>query len=119
VFAICAVVFCACTSVRNGGVRNTYTNTSKALKDYAFCRCLMYGFEKDSLQLTDASIGVLYELSDYSITPAESKKLDSVAKSVISTLEPLQPADYGGKKAIILKCIEFYKSRNLKTLTDK
>ncbi len=117
-FAIIIFLCCSCNATRLAKQkRGPYVNKFEALKDYAFCRCLILGFKSDSLQLSDASIGVIYELSDYSISLADSKRLDSFVKSSIENLAPLQPADYEGKKAIILTCIELYKSKALKKLS--
>ncbi len=106
------------TSKKLENKKGLYKDKRELLKDYAFCQCMLYSFEADSIKLNDVSISVLYELSDYSISLLQRKKMDSIAQSFANTIEPLQPGDYGNKRAVILECLHFYKSRQLKKLIN-
>lgn len=41
-------------------------------------------------------------------------KLDSLAQQFLTNITPFQIEDYGGKKPIFMRCLEYYESRGLR-----
>ena len=92
------------------------TKTERNLKDYAFCSCLIEGYKRDSIDLKDISISVLYELTDYNINLFYRKQIDSLTTLIVNDIRPLQVGDYGNKKAVIFNCLQYYKGEKLRHL---
>lgn len=114
------VVFCSCNSAKHvNDKQGMYTNQAAALKDYAFCKCVEYGFMQDSISLNDISIPIIFELSDYSIPLNKRQKIDSLAKKIAQSITKQQVADYGNKRKILLDCLNFYRGKELEKLISK
>ena len=90
--------------------------TKRSLKDYALCSCLIEAYRRDSIDLKDVSIPVLYEMSNYGINIYHRKKIDSLTAIIVDDISPLQSGDYGNKKAVIFNCIQYYKGQRLEKL---
>lgn len=104
------------TSNKTSGNFTTKIQKDSVFKEYALCSCLQYAFLKDSIDLSskDASLGVYADLNEFDTFSLN--KIDSLVKSVVNRMQPLQIADYNKKKAITSNCIQFYKSSELSSL---
>lgn len=102
-----------CCTVAFGQTNKAKPTVKDGLKDYALCSCLAKAYKKDSIDIKDVSISVLFELSDYNFNMAHIKKIDSLTDTIVAGIKPLQHADYGRKKAVALRCLEYYKSKEL------
>lgn len=106
--------FCISLMVLSCKTNRTLSKKAKEnLKDYAFCSCIIEGYKKDTVDIKDASIAVLYELSAYGIDLLKRKQIDSLTAAVINGMKVLQPGDYGNKKAIAFNCLQYYKGAML------
>jgi Type VI secretion system (T6SS), amidase immunity protein len=105
-----------CCSAALGQANKVGPTVKVGLKDYALCSCLAKAYKKDSIDTKDVSISVLFELSDYNFNMGHIKKIDSLTDNIVAGIKPLQHADYGHKKAIALRCLEYYKSKDLARL---
>ncbi len=85
------------------------------LKEYALCKCLYYANNKDSVVANDISISIYREISDYG-DKSVYDLTDSASKKAANAILPTQIADYDGKKPILMRCLEFYKSKSLDSL---
>lgn len=92
-------------------------NEIKYLKEYAFCKCLSYGYKNDSMVNNDISFSVYTELGDYETE--QFRLVDSVALDFANRIQPFQVADYQGKKAILYNCMQFYNSETLEKYLKK
>jgi len=96
--------------------QNLTKKTKENLKDYAFCSCIIEGYKRDSINLKDASISVLYDLSGYSIDLSHRKQIDNLTATIVNEIRSLQPADYGNRKPVIYTCLQYYKGEKLRHL---
>lgn len=80
------------------------------LKDYFLCCCMNYGFKTTDLVRIDRSKTAYFDVLNYSLPALQ--KVDSLAKSFISTIEI---SSYENKdfKNIIMLSIEEYRSKNV------
>ncbi len=90
--------------------------TKEILKDYALCSCIIEGYKRDSIDIKDVSIAVLYDISGYNIDLLNRKQIDSLTSIVLNEIRPLQPADYGNRKPVIYTCLQYYKGKKLNAL---
>lgn len=86
------------------------------LKEYAFCKCLEYA-TKDSFLSNDLSVSVYKEIANYD--PSVYQIIDSLSRKKALEILPSQIADYDGKKAILVSCFNFYKSKTLDSVVKK
>ena|SRR5690554_4617188 len=87
----------------------------RTYRDYALCKCLEYGYDNPAIFREDISRGVYMDITLHTLAfNGTDKKLDSVARSAADSIQPFQILDYEGKKAVMLHCIEFYNSAQLK-----
>ena len=114
------LIFGSCSSSKKTSIyssdRIKNVNYRESLKDLAFCSCIKYGYQKDSIFQKDVSMSVYTELTNYDIE--SYKVIDSVIMNTISNIRPLQTSDYAGRKAILYESIEFYKSKRLQCIID-
>ena len=80
-------------------------------KDYFLCMCLYQGFDKDAAFAKDHSLTVLRELMESA--PYETLKLDSLARSVASSMEK---SEYTGAKPIVWDCLKYYNSKEFEKI---
>jgi hypothetical protein len=81
------------------------------LKEYFLCVCIMEGFKDKQIDKDDISQGVYFDILRYS--PEAFQEVKDYAKKFVETIEPSPIEDLGNKKAIVLSCIEKYKSKEL------
>lgn len=89
-------------------------DTISALKDMAFCSCLINGFPGDSLDAKDPSIFVLLDTKGISFDILDS--INVFTSNFISSLPttlPGQNKESTSKKRIMTGCINMYKSKSL------
>jgi hypothetical protein len=87
------------------------------LKDYAVCKCLYYGYEKDSVIKKDISTGILASIADHA--PYVYETIDSISLQIANSIKPYKISEYGNKKAVLLHCMEFYRSKKLDSIINK
>lgn len=109
-----AMLLTQCSSSKSDG-----PHKYQDYKGYALCSCLEYGYKRTGIVLDDPSASVIMNLSGYSMPLQLKQLIDSAAKSSADSILILQPSDYGGKLPIILGCLKFYKSKELKKLIKK
>nr|WP_157247148.1 hypothetical protein [Pedobacter panaciterrae] len=83
-------------------------------RQYFLARCIYFAFGEDKVFSNDISLSVYYAAGDEFGVTSHARLLDSLAKKKLSTITPTQVADYEGKKPILLGCIEYYESKELK-----
>ena len=81
------------------------------LKEYFLCVCITEGFKDKRIAENDISQAVYFDILRYS--PEAFQEVKDYAKKFVETIEPSPIEDLGNKKAIILSCIEKYKSKEL------
>ncbi len=106
-----------CTLGQKIGASNELTLQRELLMDYGLCKCLNFGFSKDSLLKKDYSTTVLVEQLNYS--PETLTYLDSVIKIYTDSFLESSYQDVRGKKGVMINCIEYYKSREFKLLVQR
>lgn len=89
------------------------------LKEYAFCQCLkrVKDYKYEEAMKADISTGVYFELSRYA--PEVYTQLDSAAANAAALIQPSALADHEGKKAVLMQCFQFYKSKSLDSLVKR
>jgi hypothetical protein len=97
---------------------STSQNKRKWLKEYALCSCIKYSFKDDTAIKNDLSFTVYKEITDYG-NLAVYRTMDSISKIAAFDIKPSQIADYNGKKALLLGCIEYYQSKKLDSIIRK
>jgi len=83
-------------------------------RQYFLARCIYFAFGEEKVFSKDISLSVYYATGDEFGDTNHSYKLDSLAKKVLSSITPTQVADYEGRKPILMRCIEYYESKELK-----
>lgn len=112
-----AVLFVSCNNYKRYLKAHELMNVDfeRTYRDYALCKCLQFGYDNPEILKEDISTGVYMDFSQHTLAfHGTSQKLDSLARLVADSIQPSQIADYGGKKAVMLDCIEFYNSELLK-----
>lgn len=92
-------------------VNNMAISQREQLKDYFLCVCITEGFKDKNINEYDISQSVYFDILRYN--PEALQKVKDYAKSFIDTIDPSPIEDLGNRKAIILSCIEKYKSKDL------
>jgi hypothetical protein len=84
-------------------------------RDYVLYRCIVLGFDNDSIFLKDATPGVYGDFSGYTIAGGPiGIRLDSLARQKVASLKPIEIPDYEGRKSIFMNCINYYNRKELK-----
>lgn len=81
------------------------------LKEYFLCVCITEGFKDKQIAENDISQAVYFDILRYRLEAIEA--VEEYAKKFVETIEPSLIVDLGNKKAVILSCIEKYKSKEL------
>ena len=81
------------------------------LKEYFFCVCITEGFNNKQVAAQDISQAIYFDIMRY--RPDAFQEVNDYAKRFVETIEPSPIEDLGNKKAIILNCIEKYKSKEV------
>lgn len=81
------------------------------LKEYFLCVCITEGFRNLQIDEFDISQAVYFDITGYA--PEAFQEVKEYAKKFVDTIEPSIIEDLGHKKAIILQCIEKYKSKEV------
>lgn len=71
----------------------------------------MYGFKDKQIAENDISQTLYFDILRY--RPEALEAVEEYAKNFVETIEPSLIVDLGNKKAVILSCIEKYKSKEL------
>lgn len=87
------------------------TVQKELLKEYFLCISIIEGFKDKQICKDDVSKSVYFDILQYS--PEALQKVEVYAKEFVETIEPSPLIDLGNKKAVILRCIEQYKSKEL------
>lgn len=86
------------------------------LKEYYLCVCITEAFKDKHISDDDISQSVYFDILSYSPEAFEVVK-DSAIKFVETIMEPspnIHDHDTGNKRAVIMRCIEKYKSKDTK-----
>jgi hypothetical protein len=81
------------------------------LKEYFLCVCITEGFQDKQIAENDISQAVYFDILQYD--PKAFEEVKDYAKKFVETIEPSPIVDLGNKKAVVLSCIEKYKSKEL------
>lgn len=81
------------------------------LKEYFLCVCITEGFKDKQISEDDISQTVYFDILSYS--PEAFQEVRDYAKKIVETIEPSPIVDLGNKRAVILNCIEKYRSKEL------
>lgn len=87
---------------------------SKAYRQYVLAVSIYFAFGEQKTFSEDISISVLYAAGNEFGSTSHSRMLDSLAKKMLSSITVTQVDDYEGRKPILLSCIEYYESKELK-----
>ncbi len=104
--------------VSNNSKNSVSQNNRKWLKEYALCSCIKYSFKDDTAIKNDLSFTVYKEITDYGNLPIY-RTIDSISRIAAFEIKPSQIADYNGKKALLLGCIEYYQGKKLDSTIRK
>ena len=72
------------------------------LREYAFCKCLMYAYKNDPLIQKDICLGVYQDLSEFSINGPVSDKIDSAIINFVELFRNYNRQIMVGKKLLFL-----------------
>lgn len=81
------------------------------LKEYFLCVCITEGFKDKQIAEDDTSQSVYFDILRYS--PEAFQEVKNCTKKFVETIAPSPIVDLGNKRAVILSCIEKYKSKEL------
>jgi len=84
-------------------------------RQYVLARCIYIAFGEEKVFSKDVSLSVYYGAGNEFGMTNHSRKLDSLALHKLNSITPTQVADYGEAKPILMRCIEYYESQELKT----
>lgn len=102
-----SLIALSCKTLKN----NQY---EKLLKEYAFCKCVESANEKDSIFKNDISKSIYIDIAHYNLNTY--LLIDSIAHVYALSIKPSIIYDHQGKRAIFLKCFEFFNSKTLDSL---
>jgi hypothetical protein len=98
----------SCSYPQSKKNETTIENERLQLRNYALCKCLKYCLPNgDSLMIKDGSVAGYFEKGVYSIDVYS--KIDSVTKITALKHYPSK----SGKNLGLMKCIDFYNSKEL------
>ncbi|NRF40706.1 T6SS amidase immunity protein Tai4 family protein [Pedobacter foliorum] len=83
-------------------------------RQYFLARCIYFAFGEEKVFSQDISLAVYYAAGNEFDSTNHSRKLDSLAMKMLNSITPTQVADYEGRKPILMSCIEYYESKELK-----
>lgn len=83
-------------------------------RQFFLTRCIYFAFGEEKVFSKDISLSVYYAVGSEFGATNHSRKLDSLAKKMLNSITPTQVADYEGRKPILMSCIEYYESKELK-----
>lgn len=85
------------------------------LRNYAFCQCLWYTYKREDslLFIKDGSSGGYFQIGAYNINAYEI--IDSIARIYSQKVYE----SYEGETLGIMKCLDFYNSKELNELINK
>lgn len=90
----------------------SYVRTQRELlKDYFLCVCIGEGFRDLRISEQDVSQAVYFDTGRYA--PEAFREVSAYAKKFVERIEPVVVEDLGRKKAVILNCIDKYKSEEI------
>jgi hypothetical protein len=118
-FLLLTNCFTAKSPVRLGELHGTDLEKAKPdvyrelLKEYFLCACITEGLKDKQIEELDISQAVYFNVLRYS--PEAFLEVKDFAKKFVETIPPSPIEDLGNKKAIILNCIDTYKSNKLDT----
>lgn len=79
------------------------------LKEYYLCVCITEGLKDKHIAEDDISQSVYLDYLDYS--PEALKEVKDSAKQFVETIIPSPIMDLNNKRAVIMRCIEKYRSK--------
>ncbi|MDH8702177.1 hypothetical protein M2138_001537 [Dysgonomonadaceae bacterium PH5-43] len=92
-------------------VREDLIFNRELLKDYFLCVCITYGFKEKNIEELDSSQAVYFDISSYA--PEAFKEVKDYAIEFVENIKASPHDDLGNTKAIIMNCIDKYKSEEI------
>ncbi|MFD2145536.1 T6SS amidase immunity protein Tai4 family protein [Mucilaginibacter antarcticus] len=84
-------------------------------RDYVLYKCIIRAFDNDPVFSKDISLSVYNDVAKYPLGAGlVGRKLDSLAVIKVNSIKPSIIADYEGKKAIFMQCLDYYNSKKLR-----
>lgn len=111
VIAIISILSLNCCLGQQSIDNNIAISQREQLKDFFLCVCITEGFKDKKINEDDISQSVYFDILRYD--PEALQKVKDYAKSFIETIDPSPIEDLGNRKAIIINCVEKYKSKDL------
>ncbi|MDR1274710.1 MAG: hypothetical protein LBK12_09195 [Odoribacteraceae bacterium] len=111
ILALSILSLTTCSGQRPATEIKKTTLQRELLKEYFLCICITEGFKDKQIGENDISQTVYFDILRYN--PEAFQEVKDYAKKFVETIEPSPIEDLGNKKAIILSCIEKYKSKEL------
>ncbi len=91
----------------------------RVFRDYVLYKSIVGAFGNDTLFNRDITPAVYNDLTDYAFAGPAGKRLDSLVQLNLASLEPSEIADYEGKTAIFMHCVDYYNSEELREDVQK
>ena len=106
------VVLMSFMAAANSESESTHVKEQRELlKDYFLCKCLTVGFEEVQIDKYDCSPAVYFDIARYD--PGAFHEVAAYAKEFVASIEPSPIEDLGHRKAIIIHCIDKYKTKEV------
>ena len=120
IYAMLLVILTTGCASHHVNLRYNRPSNEEILRDYVFFTCLTKGYGNNPVFLEDVSPSMYNDLSDFEMAHFDtSKKLDSIATKMVTSIQPSTIEDYKGKTTTFAQCLEFYKSKELKLAIKK
>lgn len=128
-FLLTFIIFLSCASNKRGYIylggsapnrtEDLLITTKDYLKGYAMCKCLDLAYKKDSINLNDRSVSFLKEMAEDLITQKIDSVISGKAKEyVYRAKKGSTPADGADKNLLMVDCLFFSESKQLKKTID-
>lgn len=112
ILLLCFVLFGGFSAACAMKPRREYVRAQRELlKDYFLCVCIGEDFRDLRISEQDVSQAVYFDTGRYA--PEAFREVAGYAKKFVESIGPTDVEDLGRKKAVILNCIDKYKSREI------
>lgn len=112
--SVVLILISFCISQAYAQIKPSKKELEKIYRQYVLERCVYFAFGEQKVFSGDISASVYYAAGDEFGSTNHSRMLDSLAKKKLSTITVTQIEDYEGAKPILMDCIDYYDSKELK-----